>query len=138
MTARDNKREEPRKYHHISSVSRMYNIHPQTLRIYEREGLLKPSRSEGNTRLYAPEDLKRLEIILNLVRDLGVNLAGVEVILNMRERMEQIESEINSFLDYVRKEFAKDREDEFEAGKKALVLVRKSGLVRIKDEDESS
>lgn len=134
MSRREKKQEEPRRTYHISSVSRMYNIHPQTLRIYEREGLLKPSRSEGNTRLYAPEDLKRLEIILNLVRDLGVNLAGVEVILNMRERMEQMESEINSFLDYVRREFARGREEEFEAGKKSLVHVRKAGLVKIDDE----
>ena len=74
----------PRQYYHISSVAKMYSIHPQTLRLYEREGLLTPSRSEGNTRLYSAEDLKRLELILNLIRDLGVNLAGVEVILNMR------------------------------------------------------
>ena len=77
---------EPKEYYHISSVAKMYGIHPQTLRLYEREGLLQPSRSEGNTRLYAAEDLKRLEIILNLIRDLGVNLAGVEVILNSAQR----------------------------------------------------
>ena len=71
----------------ISAVAEMYNIHPQTLRLYEREGLLIPSRSNGNTRLYAPEDLEQLETILNLTRDLGVNLAGIEIILNMRRRM---------------------------------------------------
>ena len=71
----------------ISAVAEQYAIHPQTLRLYEREGLLKPSRSEGNTRLYTDEDLERLEVILHLTRDLGVNLAGVEIILNMREKM---------------------------------------------------
>jgi len=71
----------------ISVVAEMYEIHPQTLRLYEREGLLKPSRSEGNTRLYTEDDLKRLEFILSLARDLGVNIAGIGIILNMRERM---------------------------------------------------
>src|ERR671937_3211517 len=78
----------------ISAVAEMYGIHPQTLRLYEREGLLKPSRTEGNTRLYTEEDLKRLEVVLSLTRDMGVNLAGVEVILNMRDRMEQMQDEV--------------------------------------------
>ena len=64
----------------ISSVAEMYGIHPQTLRLYEREGLLKPSRTEGNTRLYTEEDLERLEFILNLARDLGVNIAGIAIV----------------------------------------------------------
>ncbi len=76
---------DPKNYYHISSVSRMYSIHPQTLRLYEREGLLKPSRSEGNTRCYTEDDLKQLELILNLIRELVVNLAGVDLILNMRQ-----------------------------------------------------
>src|SRR5260370_11181693 len=74
----------------ISSVAEMYEIHPQTLRLYEREGLLKPSRTEGNTRLYTEEDLQRLEFILSLARDLGVNIAGMAIIFNMRERMEEM------------------------------------------------
>ena len=78
----------------ISAVAEMYGIHPQTLRLYEREGLLKPSRTEGNTRLYSEEDLEQLETILTLTRDLGVNLAGVEVILRMNERMQVMESEM--------------------------------------------
>src|SRR6201989_3478653 len=81
----------------ISVVAEQYEIHPQTLRLYEREGLLKPSRSEGNTRLYTPEDLERLEVILHLTRDLGVNLAGVEIILNMREKMEAMQQQIEEF-----------------------------------------
>ena len=82
------------KYYMISVVAKSYGIHPQTLRLYEREGLLKPSRTEGNTRLYSEEDLRQLEVILNLTRDLGVNLAGVEIVLNMRRKMEQMQAEI--------------------------------------------
>src|SRR5499425_2172953 len=82
----------------ISSVAEQYSVHPQTLRLYEREGLLKPSRSEGNTRLYTAEDIERLEVILHLTRDLGVNLAGVEIILNMREKMGQMQIQIQEFV----------------------------------------
>jgi MerR family transcriptional regulator, heat shock protein HspR len=90
----------------ISAVAESYGIHPQTLRLYEREGLLKPSRSDGNTRLYTEEDLERLEVILNLTRDLGVNLAGVEVVLNMRRRMEEMQKELHQFIEYIEKEIA--------------------------------
>ena len=85
----------------ISAVADQYNIHPQTLRLYEREGLLKPSRSEGNTRLYTDTDLERLEVILSLTRDLGVNLAGVEIILNMREKMDAMHREFERFFEYL-------------------------------------
>ena len=88
----------------ISAVAQKYDIHPQTLRLYEREGLLKPSRTEGNTRLYSDEDLERLETILSLTRDLGVNLAGVEIILNMRRKIEQMQHEVNEFMEYVKHE----------------------------------
>ncbi len=81
----------------ISAVAEQYQIHPQTLRLYEREGLLKPSRSDGNTRLYTDDDLERLEVILKLTRDLGVNLAGVEIILNMREKMAEMQRQIETF-----------------------------------------
>src|SRR5674476_1416211 len=83
----------------ISAVADQYQVHPQTLRLYEREGLLKPSRSEGNTRLYTDEDLERLEVILDLTRQLGVNLAGVEIILNMREKMFAMGRQIREFVD---------------------------------------
>jgi len=122
--------------YHISAVAEMYGLHPQTLRMYEREGLLTPSRSEGNTRLYSAEDLKRLEIILNLIRDLGVNLAGVEVILNMRDKIERIESEVGEFLGYVQREFFEGKEEEFEARKRALMRVRPGGVVKVKNRDE--
>jgi MerR family transcriptional regulator/heat shock protein HspR len=82
-------------------VADQYGIHPQTLRLYEREGLLKPSRSEGNTRLYTDPDLERLELILSLTRDLGVNLAGVEIILNMREKMDAMQHEFERFFQYL-------------------------------------
>ena len=85
----------------ISAVAEEFELHPQTLRLYEREGLLKPSRSEGNTRLYTDADLERLELILSLTRDLGVNLAGVEIILNMREKMDAMQREFERFFDYV-------------------------------------
>src|SRR5688500_5058067 len=88
----------------ISAVAEQYQIHPQTLRLYEREGLLLPSRSEGNTRLYTDEDLERLEVILQLTRELGVNLAGVEIILNMREKMEAMQREINDFVSSLNEE----------------------------------
>jgi MerR family transcriptional regulator/heat shock protein HspR len=126
----------PAQYYHISSVAKMYDIHPQTLRLYEREGLLAPSRSEGNTRLYSEEDLKRLDLILNLIRDLGVNLAGVEVVLNMRAKIERIEAEVGEFLEYVRREFFQGKEEEFEARKRALIHVRPSGVVKSGEGDE--
>ena len=90
----------------ISAVAEQYEIHPQTLRLYEREGLLKPSRSDGNTRLYTPEDLERLEVILHLTRDLGVNLAGVDIILNMREKMGQMQAQIQEFISSLNRELA--------------------------------
>lgn len=85
----------------ISAVAEEFELHPQTLRLYEREGLLKPSRSEGNTRLYTDADLERLELILSLTRDLGVNLAGVEIILNMREKMDAMQREFERFFNYL-------------------------------------
>ncbi|MBV9242522.1 MAG: helix-turn-helix transcriptional regulator [Acidobacteria bacterium] len=90
------------KTYTISAVAELYDIHPQTLRLYEREGLLKPSRSEGNTRLFEDSDLERLEVILSLTRDLGVNLAGVEIILNMREKMSQMQREFERFFEYLK------------------------------------
>ncbi len=82
----------------------MYEIHPQTLRLYEREGLLKPSRTEGNTRLYTEEDLQRLEFILSLARDLGVNISGIAIILQMRERMEELQRQMQEFFTVFQRE----------------------------------
>jgi MerR family transcriptional regulator/heat shock protein HspR len=88
----------------IGEIARRYAIHPQTLRLYEREGLLRPDRTEGNTRLYGPETIERLEIILTLVRDLGVNLAGVDVVLNMKERLENLQERTEKMLDYLKRQ----------------------------------
>ena len=107
----------------ISAVAEMYDIHPQTLRLYEREGLLIPSRSEGNTRLYTQDDLDQLEIILNLTRELGVNLAGIDIIMNMRRRMRQMQEEMQSFVDYVQKEFVDRTAQPREGAQNALVRI---------------
>ena len=107
----------------ISAVAEMYEIHPQTLRLYEREGLLKPSRSEGNTRLYTDEDLERLEVILHLTRDLGVNLAGVEIILNMRARMEAMQGQMEQFVESLNHELANRPRTERVEEKNSLIPV---------------
>jgi MerR family transcriptional regulator, heat shock protein HspR len=99
-------REKSKASYMISSVAEQYGVHPQTLRLYEREGLLKPSRSDGNTRLFTDEDLERLEVILHLTRDLGVNLAGVEIILNMRAKMEAMQGQIEEFVESLNHELA--------------------------------
>jgi MerR family transcriptional regulator/heat shock protein HspR len=93
----------------ISSVAEQFEIHPQTLRLYEREGLLKPSRSEGNTRLYTSDDLERLEVILHLTRELGVNLAGVEIVLNMRAKMAEMQAQIEEFVATLNRELVARR-----------------------------
>ncbi len=119
----------------ISAVAELYDIHPQTLRLYEREGLLKPSRSIGNTRLYEDADLERLEVILSLTRDLGVNLAGVEIILNMREKMGQMQREFEQFFEYLKthaSEFSRHRE-EFGNGE-ALIPVSRIRSFRVRSE----
>ena len=117
-------------YYMISAVAQKYNIHPQTLRLYEREGLLKPSRTEGNTRLYSEEDLEQLETILSLTRDLGVNLAGVEIILNMRLKIERMQHEVNEFMEYVKRELARGLDDWELRLNTALVKSSPADLVR--------
>src|SRR5512136_1695140 len=119
------------RYYMISVVSKAYKIHPQTLRLYEREGLLKPSRTDGNTRLYSEEDLRQLEVILNLTRDLGVNLAGVEIVLNMRRKMEQMQQEVSEFLGWVKQELVRANQEGWqERLQQALVKLPPSPLAR--------
>ena len=120
-----------RAYYMISAVAQKYNIHPQTLRLYEREGLLKPSRTDGNTRLYSEEDLEQLETILSLTRDLGVNLAGVEVILNMRRKIQQMQGEVNEFMEYVKHELARGIDDWEQRLSTAMVKSTSTDLVRV-------
>ena len=122
-------RKRPRGTYMISAVAELYQIHPQTLRLYEREGLLRPNRSEGNTRLYSDDDLQRLELILTLTRELGVNLAGVEVILNMRRKMEGLQTEVASLMAFVRDELLKDDRELRQRFEQALVRVERGSLV---------
>ncbi len=110
----------------ISAVAEMYGIHPQTLRLYEREGLLKPSRTEGNTRLYTDDDLQRLEFILSLARDLGVNIAGIAVILQMRERMETMQKEMQEFFTYIQREMLAHSNAEVDASRGAIIPIRRT------------
>ena len=117
------------KKYTISVVAEEYGIHPQTLRLYEREGLIKPSRSAKGTRYYTEEDVERLELILNLTRDLGVNLAGVEIILNMREKMNQMQHEFEHFLQYIRENISPEFFVKDEHSKSALVPRRRIELV---------
>jgi len=119
----------------ISAVAEMYNIHPQTLRLYEREGLLGPSRSDGNTRLYTQQDLEQLETILNLTRDLGVNLAGVEIILTLRQRMEEMQKEMQAFVEFVRREMLGRSAEAEDRIQNALVRVAPPRLIRTKKND---
>ncbi len=120
----------------ISAVAEMYDIHPQTLRLYEREGLLVPSRSEGNTRYYTDEDLEALETILSLTRELGVNLAGVEIILNMRKRMEEMRNEMQAFVKFVEKEIMSRPGGPSEEMRNAMVRVIPPYLIRMRGTKE--
>lgn len=120
------------KKYTISVVAEQYGIHPQTLRMYEREGLMKPSRSAKGTRYYTEEDIERLEIILSLTRDLGVNLAGVEIVLNMREKMKVMQREFENFIQYMRDTIGHEVFSNEERSKSALVPRRKIELI-VKD-----
>jgi MerR family transcriptional regulator/heat shock protein HspR len=109
----------------ISAVAEMYGIHPQTLRLYEREGLLKPSRTEGNTRLYTDEDLLRLEFILNLARDLGVDISGIAIILQTRERMEEMQRQIQDFVQAIQQEVMSRANMNADPSRGAIVPIRR-------------
>jgi len=117
------------KKYTISVVAEQYGVHPQTLRLYEREGLITPSRSAKGTRYYTEEDVERLELILNLTRDLGVNLAGVEIILNMREKMNRMQHEFENFIQYIRENISQEMFSGDERSKSALVPRRRIELV---------
>jgi MerR family transcriptional regulator, heat shock protein HspR len=122
------------EYFTISIVSRMYGVHPQTLRLYEREGLLIPHRSEGNRRLYSREDLRRLKIILSLTRELGVNLAGVEIILGMRDRMRAMQQEVQEFVQHLQREVMREAAQQ-QDGRDMPIPVRmvSTKLARVKE-----
>ncbi len=124
------------KVYMIAYVSSKYDIHPQTLRLYEREGLLIPGRSKGNTRLYSEKDLKKLEFILNLSREMGVNLAGIDIIYNMKLKIEKMEEEFSKFLEELKKEFFTGKENLFEQKKKSLVKMVSQRITLFKDDSE--
>jgi MerR family transcriptional regulator/heat shock protein HspR len=122
----------------ISAVAELYDIHPQTLRLYEREGLLTPSRSVGNTRLYEDSDLERLEIILSLTRELGVNLAGVEIILNMRAKMDQMQREFENFFEYLKTHASEfSRHSEAFSSSEALIPISRLRMTRVRNQFSS-
>jgi MerR family transcriptional regulator/heat shock protein HspR len=126
------KRKKSRAGYMISAVAELYAVHPQTLRLYERLGLLKPSRTQGNTRVYTDQDIERLETILTLSRDLGVNLAGIEVVLNMRDKMVEMERQVQSFVDFVREEMARGLAAPQDARlRNAIVRFRPTKVARI-------
>jgi MerR family transcriptional regulator/heat shock protein HspR len=128
----ENKR--ARAVYMISVVSEMVGVHPQTLRMYEREGFIHPRRTEGGVRLYSEEDVERLRMILNLTRELGVNLAGVEVILSMREKLEQMQSEMEEMAGRMRNEFMAEVARREEALKQPLVRSPAGKVIRVKVE----
>ncbi len=130
MAARPKKR--ARAGYMISAIADLYKIHPQTLRLYERVGLLKPSRSQGNTRLYTDGDLERLEVILTLTREMGVNLAGIEIILNMREKMAEMQTQMQEFIRFVQEELARGLSSaQKQAARNAIVRVGPPRVVRV-------
>ena len=117
----------------ISAVANLYKIHPQTLRLYERVGLFKPSRSQGNTRLYTDEDLERLEVILTLTREMGVNLAGIEIILNMREKMAEMQKQMEEFIRFVQEELARSLSStQKQQARDAIVRVGPPRVIRVR------
>lgn len=128
---------EKKKYYMISTVSERYGIHAQTLRLYERDGLLKPSRTSRNTRLYSDEDLEKLELILNLTRNLGVNLAGVEIVLNMREKMKIMQEEMNHFMQFFFEQLSKRGVTKEEVREAALACLSKTSVDKLFEKPES-
>ncbi len=127
-------KEEGRRLYMISAVSERFGVHPQTLRLYERDGLLSPSRTEGNTRLYTDDDLERLRVILNLTRELGVNLAGVEIVLNMRDKMNLMQEEINAFTEFFLLQLRKQGVTREQVRERALATIPKARLKSLLDQ----
>ena len=129
--ARNDAMDKDKPLYMISVVAELLNIHPQTLRLYEREGFIRPRRTRGNTRVYSERDVEDVRRVLHLTRELGVNLAGVEVVLEMRRKMENMRSEMDEKVDFLRRELKK----EFERQQKRKVLVRvgRAGTVRKRD-----
>src|ERR1700676_3273071 len=135
MTMAERPRKKARAGYMISAVAELYQLHPQTLRLYERVGLLKPSRSQGNTRLYTEGDLERLEVILTLTRDMGVNLAGIEIILNMREKMTEMQRQMQAFTEFVQQELSRGLNSaQLKPSRDALMRVPPPRVIRVNKE----
>ncbi len=105
----------------ISVVSELLGVHPQTLRLYEREGYVRPRRTRGGTRVYSEHDVESVRRILHLTRELGVNLAGVEVVLEMRRKIERLQNELDEAVEFIRREVK--RELERQRSRTALVRI---------------
>ena len=139
MARTTTKRKKSRAGYMISAVAELYKLHPQTLRLYERVGLLKPSRSQGNTRLYTDSDLERLEVILTLTREMGVNLAGIEIILNMREKMAEMQHQMEAFTSFVQQELSRGlRAVTARPPDNALVRVPPPKVIRVYKSDSAT
>lgn len=121
----------------IGAVSQMYGIHPQTLRVYDREGLLKPARTSGNVRLYSKCDIERLEVILRLKKDLGVNRAGIEIILNLMDKLDKFQEDTLILLDFIRKQLGKDYRNIDNKFRNILEKARNNNIVTLKLEFDS-
>jgi len=120
----------------ISIVAQMLSIHPQTLRLYEREGFIKPSRTDGNTRLYSQKDVEQIRLILRLTRDLGINLAGVEVILSMREKIDEMQREIDALSEFIKERVGEDPQIIREKAHNSLVKSSPGKMIKVKIEKE--
>ncbi|MDY6820560.1 MAG: helix-turn-helix transcriptional regulator [Deferribacterota bacterium] len=120
----------------ISVVAEMLDLHPQTIRQYERLGLVKPKRTEGNTRLYSDSDIERLKLILTLTRDLGVNIAGVEIIIDMREQIIDLQEKLNKLVHYIKENYTASSTDNIDKECTSIVPINKKGIIKINIEKE--
>lgn len=116
-------------YFSISAVAEMFSVHQQTIRLYEKEGLISPKRSDGNTRLFSEDDVNRLEEVIHLTHDLGINLAGVEMILKLQKQIKKLQKEVNTVFETTNNEleqevlFSKKRA---ESSAKRLLAIKKN------------
>ena len=116
-------------YFSISAVAKMFSIHQQTIRLYEKEGLICPRRSEGNTRLFSEEDVDRLEEIIYLTHQLGINLAGVEMIFKLKRQMQHMQKDMNKVFEQTQKQLEMESEQS-----KELMRTSARQLMKLKQQ----
>jgi len=116
-------------YFSISAVAKMFSVHQQTIRLYEKEGLITPKRSEGNTRLFSEDDVDRLEEVIYLTHELGINLAGVEMILKLKRQIKKMQKDMNDLFDNTQNQLEQE-----EATVKETIKTRARQLIKLKDE----